>query len=211
VVSEGGNWSAQDFSPDGKRLLVTKYVSPGGAAESYPGVVDVRAASSNCSRSTAAMAAFAASPSRRDGRAVYFVSDEPLDGRCMEFQTLRYHDPATGRFDVLTRDIPWDVDGFTPRLRTASTWPTSPTRTASASCTCSHSPRIREVKLPTLPIGVIGGFSFSPDGKRLAPHAQQRDLAERRVRGRPRRREARRAGRRAKSAASIAASSSRRR
>ena len=29
-------------------------------------------------------------------------------------------------------------------------------------------PSHREVKLPTLPIGVIGGFSFSPDGKRLA-------------------------------------------
>ena len=38
LLQEGGSWSAQDFSPDGSRLLVMKYVS---ANESYPGEVDV--------------------------------------------------------------------------------------------------------------------------------------------------------------------------
>src|SRR5690606_18469572 len=38
LLQEGGSWSAQDFSPDGSRLLVMKYVS---ANESYPGEVEV--------------------------------------------------------------------------------------------------------------------------------------------------------------------------
>src|SRR5690606_25775199 len=38
VVAESGSWSALDFSPDGSRLLVSRYVS---INESYPGEVDL--------------------------------------------------------------------------------------------------------------------------------------------------------------------------
>lgn len=38
VVAEGGTWYPFDFSPDGRRLLVAKYVS---INEAYPGVVDL--------------------------------------------------------------------------------------------------------------------------------------------------------------------------
>ena len=44
---------------------------------------------------------------------MYYVSDEPIDGKPQEFQTLRFHDPAASKFEVLTANIPWDVDGFT--------------------------------------------------------------------------------------------------
>jgi dipeptidyl aminopeptidase/acylaminoacyl peptidase len=107
-----------------------------------------------------------------DGRAVYFISDEPLPdssgaAKAQEFRTLRRHDPASGKFEVLTAHIPWDVaslsiaedgrhlayvaneDGIS-RLHVLSL------------------PVHREVRLPELPIGVIGGVAFSPDGRRLA-------------------------------------------
>jgi dipeptidyl aminopeptidase/acylaminoacyl peptidase len=164
LVKEGGSWSAQDFSPDGKRLLVTKYVS---AAESYPGVVDVESGKLELFPVDGGKAAFGGFAFAPDGRAVYFVSDEPVEGKAQEFQTLRHHDPATGKFEVLTRDIPWDVDGFT--LAEDGKHLAYVTNEGGISklhvlALATH----REVKLPALPIGVIGGFSFSPDGKRLA-------------------------------------------
>jgi len=164
LVTEGGSWSPLDFSPDGKRLLVSKYVS---AAESYPGVVDVASGKLEMFPVDGGKAAFGGFQFAPDGRAVYFVSDEPLDGQMQEFRTLRRHDPATGKLDVLSRGIPWDVDGFTladDGKHLAYTTNEDGISKLRVLALPSH----REVKLPALPIGVIGEVAFSPDGKRLA-------------------------------------------
>ena len=164
LVGEGGSWSAQDFSPDGKRLLVMKYVS---AAESYPGVVDVESGKLEMFPVDGGKAAFGGFAFAPDGRAVYFVSDEPLDGKAQEFQTLRHHDPASGRFEVLTRDIPWDVDGFTI-AENGGHLAYATNEDGISRLHVLALPSHKEVELPALPVGVIGGFEFSPDGKRLA-------------------------------------------
>jgi dipeptidyl aminopeptidase/acylaminoacyl peptidase len=164
VVTEGGNWGAMDFSPDGKRLLVSRYVS---AAESYPGVVDVDSGKLEMFPVDGGKAAFGGFAFAGDGKSVYFVSDEPLDGKPQEFQTLRYHDPASGKFEVLTANIPWDVDGFTisdDDQHLAYVTNEDGISKLHVLALPSH----KEVELPALPIGVIGGFEFSPDGKRLA-------------------------------------------
>lgn len=164
LVVEGGSWSAQDFSPDGRHLLVTKYVS---AAESYPGVVDVDSGKLEMFPVDGGKAAFGGFAFAPDGRAVYFVSDEPVDGNVQEFQTLRYHDPATGKFQVLSGHIPWDVDGFT----VAEDGRHLAYVTNEDGISRLHVlaiPSHKEATLPALPIGVVGGFNFSPDGKRLA-------------------------------------------
>jgi dipeptidyl aminopeptidase/acylaminoacyl peptidase len=164
LVTAGGSWGAMDFSPDGSQLLVMKYVS---AAESYPGVVEVASGKLELFPVDGGKASFGGFAFAPDGKAVYFISDEPLRGKSQEFKTLRYHDPATGKLDVLTAGIPWDVVDFTiaddgkhlafvsnedgiSRLRVLSL------------------PLHEEIRLPALPIGVIGGLAFSPDGKRLA-------------------------------------------
>ena len=89
-----------DFSPDGKRLLVMKYVS---ANESYPGVVDL------ATRQARAV------PGRRRqgrvrrlrvraGRQVGVLRLRRAAGRqaAANSSTLRHHDPASGKFDVLS-------------------------------------------------------------------------------------------------------------
>jgi hypothetical protein len=94
----------QDFSPDGKRLLVMKYVS---INEIHPGVVDLasgKLAMFPVDGGKAALRRFRCS--RRMARQVYFISDEP---ETEEFLTLRHHDPASGAPSVLSADIPWDV------------------------------------------------------------------------------------------------------
>ena len=164
LVTAGGSWSAMDFSPDGTRLLVMKYVS---AAESYPGVVDVASGKLELFPVDGGKASFGGFAFAPDGKAVYFISDEPLQGKSQEFKSLRHHDPASGKFEVLTANIPWDVAGFTiaddgQHLAFVSN------EDGISKLRVFALPSHREIRLPALPIGVIGGVSFSPDGKRLA-------------------------------------------
>ncbi|MGH8077262.1 MAG: S9 family peptidase [Lysobacter sp.] len=164
VVTEGGQWSAMDFSPDGKRLLVMKYVS---IAESYPGVVDLASGKLTLFPVDGGKAAFGAFRFAPDGQAVYFVSDEPLQDRPSEFQTLRYHNPASGEFKVLTADIPWGVDD----LEIADDGKHLAYSTNEDGIYKLHVlslPDHRPVKLPALPIGLVVNVGFAPDGKRLA-------------------------------------------
>ncbi|MGH8079870.1 MAG: S9 family peptidase [Lysobacter sp.] len=164
VVTEGGNWSPQDFSPDGKQLLVIKFVS---AAESYPGLVDLDSGKLTLFPVDGGKASIRDFRFSRDGRAVYFVSDEPVDGKPQEFRTLRRHEPATGKFDVLSANIPWDVDQLSlsedgKRLLFVSN------EDGIGKLHVLSLPDHKEAQLPALPIGVIGRAEFSPDGKRIA-------------------------------------------
>ena len=164
AVTAGGSWGALDFSPDGKTLLVMKRVS---AAESYPGEVDLATGALTMFPVDGGKASFGDFAYAPGGKSAYFVSDEPLNGAAQEFQTLRHHDPATGQLTVLSAKTPWDVAGLSladdgkhlayvtnedgiSRLRVLSL------------------PSHREIRLPTLPIGVFGPGAFSPDGNRLA-------------------------------------------
>ncbi|HEU4813093.1 MAG TPA: alpha/beta fold hydrolase [Xanthomonadaceae bacterium] len=164
VVDAGGSWFAQDFSPDGTRLLVTRYVS---INEAYPGEVDLATGELTMFPVDGGKAAFGGFRYAPDGESAYFVSDEPIASRPSEFMTLRHHDPRSGALNELSGHIPWDVEMFTiapdgghlayvtnedgiHRLRVLSL------------------PDHREVPLPELPVGLIGGLEFSPDGDRLA-------------------------------------------
>ncbi len=164
LVDAGGNWSPMDFSPDGSRLLVMKYVS---AAESYPGEVDVASGKLTLFPVDGGKASFGGFAFAPNGKSVYFISDEPLAGKPQEFKTLRYHDPASGKFEVLTANIPWDVGGFGiaddgRHLAFVSN------EDGIGKLHVLALPSHKEIRLPELPIGVIGGLAFSPDGKRLA-------------------------------------------
>lgn len=165
LVTAGGSWSAQDFSDDGKRLLVTKYVS---AAESYPGEIDLANGELRMfpvNGGKASFGDFKFAPGT--GRAAYFVSNEPIKGKPQEFHTLRFLDPVSGKLQILSADIPWDVDqarvsddgkhlGFTTN------------EDGIAHLHVLTLPDHRALKLPELPVGDIGYFDFAADGKRLA-------------------------------------------
>ncbi|UJB18605.1 MULTISPECIES: S9 family peptidase [Lysobacter] len=164
VVTDGGTWSAQDFSPDGKQLLVIKFVSAG---ESYPGLVDLDSGKLSMFPIDGGKASISDFRFSRDGRAVYFVSDEPVDGKPQEFRTLRRHEPSTGKFEVLSANIPWDVDQLAlaedgKHLLFVSN------EDGVGKLHVLSLPQHKEIKLPALPVGVIGRADFSPDGKRIA-------------------------------------------
>jgi len=164
LVTEGGSWTPLDFSPDGRRLLVMKYVS---AAESYPGEVELDTGKLRMFPVDGGKASFGGFAYAPDGRQVYFISDEPVNGVAQEFQTLRHHDPATGRLTVLSQSIPWDVDSFTVaddgrHLAFVTN------EDGISRLRVLELPSHRERALPELPVGVIDSVAFSPDGRRLA-------------------------------------------
>ena len=164
VVTAGGTWAALDFSPDGKTLLVMKRVS---AAEAYPGEVDLATGALTMFPVDGGKAAFGGFAYAPDGKSVYFVSDEPVNGTIQEFQTLRHHDPATGKLTVLSAKIPWDVEGFS-LSEDGKHLAYSTNEDGISRLRILSLPSHREIALPALPIGVFGSGAFSPDGTRLA-------------------------------------------
>ena len=164
VVAEAGSWTPLDFSPDGKELLVSRYVS---ASESYPGAVNLETGKLELFPVDGGKAAFGGFLYAPDGKGVYFVSDEPVNGKPSGFQTLRHHDIASGKLIELSGQIPWDVEGFDiseDGKHLAYATNEDGIGKLHVLALPSHKP----VALPELPVGVLGGFDFSPDGKRIA-------------------------------------------
>ncbi len=163
VVTAGGSWSALDFSPDGNRLLVSKYVS---INESHPGEVDLSSGELRLFPVDGGKAAFGGFRYSPDGKGVFYVSDEDVDGRPQEFRTLRYHAPGMGAPKLISGHIPWDVRGFT--LSEDGRHLAYTTNEGGISkLHVLRLPDLKPVALPELPVGLIGGVEFSPDGQRI--------------------------------------------
>ncbi len=159
VLDEGGTWFATDFSPDGRQLLVQKYVS---ANESHPGVVDLTDGELTLFPVDGGKAAFGDFRFARDGKGAYFVSDEGT-----EFRTLRYHDFASNEIISISGEIPWDVEGFAlsddgARLAFVTN------EDGIGRLRVLSLPGREPVALPALPVGVIRLGEFSSDGDKLA-------------------------------------------
>ncbi|MBN6151335.1 S9 family peptidase [Xanthomonas sp. AmX2] len=164
LVTEGGSWSALDFAPDGTRLLVQKYVS---ANEAYPGEVDLASGRLTLFPVDGGKAAFGGFKYAHDGKRVFFVSDEPVDGRPSDFRRLRLHAPGRGAPQLISAGIDWDVELFElspdgKRLAFVSN------EDGIGRLHLRELPSLRELPLPALPVGVIGALAFAPDSQRLA-------------------------------------------
>ena len=100
------------------------------------------------------------SSTARNGKGVYFVSDENA-----EFQQLRHHDVASGKTTVISKDTPWNVSNFTQSDDgTQLAFVTNEDGVSVLRVLDSKS--YQPMPLPALPIGVIGALEFSPDGKK---------------------------------------------
>jgi dipeptidyl aminopeptidase/acylaminoacyl peptidase len=155
-----GMWIPFDFSPDDRRLIVARRVS---INESHPHLLDLDSGELAPLFPDAEPSAYENLRFARDGRGIWFTSNEGS-----EFRTLRHLDLGSGKVREVTGDIPWDVTQLD--LSRDGRW------LAFASNEDGifrvHLRDLgrggRETALPALPTGVIGGLRFSADGQRLA-------------------------------------------
>jgi dipeptidyl aminopeptidase/acylaminoacyl peptidase len=168
LVYEPGapGWGLADWSPDGKALLIGRFVS---VNEVYLYVLDLKTRGLREIEPSKQKAGRLSAIFSADGKGVYFTSDLGS-----EFQTLRHMDLASGRVTALTGDVPWNVDNI--ELSDDGRYLAYVLNEDGASRL-----RIRdvttatEVAVPQMPFGVIGDIEFEPNGRRLAYSLQTPD------------------------------------
>ncbi|GIK47554.1 MAG: peptidase S9 family protein [Alphaproteobacteria bacterium] len=146
-----------DFSADGRRLLVRRYIS---IAESRLMVLDT--ASNEATQLTPEIAvAYGGGEFTPDGRSVVTVSDENA-----QFQRLVRIDLASGARTVLTPNLNWGVESFdlSPDGRTIAYVVNEAGR---SSLRLMDARTLRALPGPQLPPGIVSGVTFDRDGRRL--------------------------------------------
>lgn len=157
---DGSWWGPEDFSTDGRKLLITNYVS---AAISRALVLDL-----DTGRSLVVAGEGRDSvnlPFAFDGedKGVFLITDRQGEFRQLAWQSLE--DDKDIRY--ISADIPWDVDSLAvskDRRRAAFTANVDGRGELYLLDTGSFEYR----KVEGLPLGLISGLEFSPDGRRLA-------------------------------------------
>jgi Dipeptidyl aminopeptidases/acylaminoacyl-peptidases len=157
---QGGGWSAHDWSPDDRRLLVAEGIS---ANESYLWLIDVASGEKTLltPKGETEKVAYGNAQFSKDGKGIYVTTD-----RESEFQRLAYIDLATKKHTYLTNDIKWDVDEF--HLSWDGKLIAFVTNEDGLSVlhlldTASG----KEMSAPKLPVGIIGGLNWHKNNRDL--------------------------------------------
>jgi dipeptidyl aminopeptidase/acylaminoacyl peptidase len=159
AAPDGTSWGAADWDPTGERLLIGNYVS---ASDSRIHLLDLRTGEHRrilgdpANPGTHAALAF-----DRGARGFFLATD-----RGGEFTRLAYQPLDGGPLQILTADIPWDVGGFALSAdRTRAAFVTNEGGISRLYLMDPATRRFRRVE--SIPIGIVGGVGFSPDGRRL--------------------------------------------
>jgi len=157
---DGTYWSASDFSPDNRKLLILNYV---GNADSRVHLLDIE------SGELRLLAGDPDNPSSnfpfafdREGTGFWYITDAKGDFRQLAWQSLE----AGSKPVILTADIPWNVEGGTisdDRTRGAFT-----VNVDGMSQIYLFDMLSREfAPVSVIPTGLAFGMEFSPDGSKL--------------------------------------------
>jgi dipeptidyl aminopeptidase/acylaminoacyl peptidase len=155
------HWTVTDWSRDGKSLLLNRYVS---INECYPAVMDFESGQRRDlplpGNEKAAVGALEFAP---DGKTAYIACDAEN-----EFRRLARLDLASGKYEWLTSDIHWDVNGLKVDGDTGKVAFTvnadGATQLFLLEPQAGGKLSRRELPLPT---GILSSLEFSPDGKHL--------------------------------------------
>ncbi|MBS0204593.1 MAG: prolyl oligopeptidase family serine peptidase [Planctomycetes bacterium] len=155
---EKQSWNAYDWSRDGKTLLISRYVS---ANESYPALLDVSTGQrTDVPLPTRDKAAAGPMIFSADGKSILLATDAGA-----EFRRLVRFDLASQKYEGVTDDIAWDVSDLAVDPEAGHVAITVNEDGASRLYLLPNGqgPR-RELKLP---LGILAGLEFSPDGRKL--------------------------------------------
>jgi dipeptidyl aminopeptidase/acylaminoacyl peptidase len=150
---DGVGWGAMDWSPDDKKLLVGKYVS---ANESFIYIYDVATGEKTLltPQEGTDKVAYSGAVFTKDGKGIYLTTDKGS-----EFQRLMYMDLATKSMKPLTEHIDWDVADF--ELSEDGKYVAFTTNeNGFYKLRVLDTATGKEINLPKLPSGQIGGFTW---------------------------------------------------
>lgn len=160
VYQAEGYWGPVDWSPDDSSLLIVNYIS---ANQSYYYVMDVSSGQANLLfPKTEEKIAYGQALWSKDSKGVYYVTD-----RGSEFMQLHYLDLATGKDEVLTQHIPWDVEQF-DLSNDGKLLAFVANEDGMGKLRIIDTQTRGELKLPQLPVGQVSGIDFKPDNTALA-------------------------------------------
>lgn len=150
---DGVGWGVGDWSPDDTKLLIGKYVS---VNESYIYLYDIATGEKTLltPQEGTEKVAYGGATFSKDGKGIYLTTDKGS-----EFQRLVYMDLATKAITPLTAHIDWDVNGF--ELSEDGKYIALTTNENGFSkLRIIDTATRKEIKLPKLPAGQVGGFDW---------------------------------------------------
>lgn len=153
-------WSASDWSHDAQRLLLARVVS---INETHPAILEV--ATGKLTMLPVPGGGPAATDNLKftaDGRGVFMATDARG-----EFQELALLDLGSKTFTWLTEDISWDVDAVEVDDKTGRVACTTNEDGASALFLFEPVGQRFDRRRLSIPLGIVSGLEFSPDGARL--------------------------------------------
>jgi dipeptidyl aminopeptidase/acylaminoacyl peptidase len=155
---EKQTWSAFDWSRDGKTILIARYVS---ANESYPALLDVATGQrTDLPLPTDEKASVGPMAFTPDGKSILMATD--AGG---EFNRLARYDLASRKYTWLTDDIQWDISDIDVDPDSGqAVFAINEDGATRLFLLPKDGGQRRELKLP---LGIVSGLDFSPDGKRL--------------------------------------------
>ena len=159
LEEDEGAYLPLDFSPADDRLLVSRYLS---INESRLYEVDLASGDRRPLLEEDLSVAIGMASYDADGTGVYFTSDLGA-----EFVRLHHLDLATGKIEVLTADVPWNVEQF-ELSPDGSRLALTINEDGYSRLVVWQLPGNRPLALPELPGGVITGLKFSADSKNIA-------------------------------------------
>jgi dipeptidyl aminopeptidase/acylaminoacyl peptidase len=158
ILSRTGAWSALEWSPDDKRLLLSNYIS---RTASFLYVFDMTNGALTPIHDTLDTVSQEAGAWDSKGEGLFLTSDEFTD-----FRSLLYHDLKSGKEVNLTADISWDIrDIILSNDRKNVVFSTN--EHGYSSIYKMDAQTFVYKKITSLPSGIIGSFHFKPTGNIL--------------------------------------------
>lgn len=153
ILSKGGSWSAGDWSPDDKKIIVRNGIS---ATKSFLHILDIETGTLTEIKSNEEETSFSNAAWSADGKGIYLVNDEGS-----EFSQLKYFDVATKKYKVITSGIKWDVGGVTMNKKRNKLL-FSVNENGYSKIYNLDLATNAYTELKNFPVGLFGGIEFNP-------------------------------------------------
>jgi len=153
-----GFWSVTDWSPDDKKLLMTKYIS---ANKSSIYILDLQDSSASPINETEEEIVFSDGLWSADSKGVYLITN-----KYSRFNSLAYYDLLNKKLEPITEEIPWNVEELElNRDRSKLAFKTNENGISNVYLLDTKTDQYK--KLEGLPAGQIYSLKFRPESKAL--------------------------------------------